>query len=72
MGEEEATTMLGPAGATHVWQPCDHHLGRECGRRMAGDFENIVNGKVSASARRILLTKWAGRAYLELEKERKK
>jgi hypothetical protein len=78
MKEARATMKLGPKGATHVWQPCDHHLGREYGRLMgiyydewmASDFENIVDGHVSAAERRILLTKWAGRAYRHLEAER--
>ena len=72
--------MFGPKlkGATHVWQPVDHHIGREYGRLMgiyydewmAEQFDNIVDGHVSASDRRILLTKWAGRAYRHLEQER--
>jgi hypothetical protein len=78
MSEGRATMRLGPAGATHVWQPCDHHLGREYGRRMgiyydawmAAEYDKIADGKVSTEQRRILLTKWCGQAYRELEEER--
>jgi hypothetical protein len=70
--------VFGPKGATHVWQPVDHHIGREYGRLMgiyydewmAEQFDSIVGGHVSAGERRVLLTKWAGRAYRHLEQER--
>jgi hypothetical protein len=78
MEELGAKVWFGPPGATHVWQPCDHHLGREYGRRMgesydlwmSNEYEAIAEGKVSAANIRVLLTKWAGDAYRALEEER--
>jgi hypothetical protein len=78
MEEGGATMKMGPAGATHVWQPCDHHLGREYGRLMGqyydewmcSSFEHMEGAKVDVARRRILLTEWAARAYHVLEAER--
>jgi hypothetical protein len=45
LGAQQQTAFIGsmerfgPAGATHVWQPCDHHLGREYGRRMGESYD---------------------------------
>ena len=81
MMEEKVTMRFGPGGSTHVWQPCDHHLGREYGRLMgyyydewmASKFDDIASGTVSTESeeRRILLTQWCGIAYRHLEEERK-
>ena len=37
---------------------------------MSENFDMLGEGEVSAAYRRILLTKWAARAYSELEEER--
>lgn len=79
MEEGGAVLKLGPAGATHVWQPCDHHLGREYGRLMGhyydewmcSEFEHMEGAKVDVARRRILLTEWAAKAYHVLEAERR-
>ena len=73
-----AQLQFGPKGATYIWQPVDHHIGREYTRRMATkyddwmakEFEQYCNGHVTAGQRRVLMTKWAGEVYRELEAER--
>ena len=80
MRAQKSVMKFGPKGATNVWQPVDHHIGRVYGRLvgtyydewMEKEFDTIVDGKVTASERRILLTKWVGRAYRQLEAEREK
>ena len=70
--------MFGPKNATHVWQPCDHHVGARYKFLMGQDYDKFMltkhieypNGKVPTDVRRRLLTEWAGNAYRTLETER--
>jgi hypothetical protein len=45
-------------------------MGKSYDLWMSNEFEKIVDGKVSTADIRVLLTKWAGDAYRELEEER--
>ena len=73
-----ATLQFGAKGATHLWQPVDHHVGarykfymaRAYDDWMSNNFDSYPNGKVPVDVRRTLLTKWCGEAYLQLEEER--
>jgi hypothetical protein len=70
--------MYGPRNATHLWQPVDHHVGARYKNRMGEKYDNwmatVGRGLTSIPVmkRRILLVKWAGEVYRELEAERKK
>jgi hypothetical protein len=77
-----ADTMIGVKGGSHIWQPVDHHIGREYHRRMqtyyvewmASPAYNVYaenDRSVPVDVRCILLTKWAARCWRELEEERK-
>ena len=70
---------FGPAGATHLWQPVDRHIGARY-KQLMGDYyhefmadmaEADNEAKVSTPQQRVLLTQWAGRAYRKLEEERR-
>ena len=67
---------FGPKKATHVWQPVDHHVGAAYHYKMGCCYDELMatfnERKISAPEIRILLTKWAGRAFQELEAEREK
>ena len=67
---------FGPAGATHLWQPVDRHIGARYKNLMSDCYHEYMadrgddDSKVSTERRRVLLTKWAGDAYRQLEEER--
>jgi hypothetical protein len=72
-----AQMLFGPKGATYIWQPIDHHIGRLYSRRMGvlydewmQDRSGPFNLTVGAAERRVLMTKWAGQVYRYLERER--
>jgi hypothetical protein len=74
-----ARLWLGPKNATHVWQPADHHVGAAY-KKIMGDcyddfmlaeIEQYTAGKVKTVDVRVLLTQWAGKAYLDLEAKRR-
>ena len=73
-----ATLMFGAKGATHLWQPIDHHVGARYKYLMAksyddwmvSEFHTFADGKIPVEKRRTLLTQWCGDAYRQLETER--
>jgi hypothetical protein len=68
----------GPAGATHIWQPVDRHIGARYKNLMSDLYHDYMadrgdrddDSKVTTGQRRVLLTQWAGQAYRALEEER--
>jgi hypothetical protein len=76
--EAGARLWLGPKDATHIWQPADHHVGAAYKKKMGDEYDDFMiddidalGGKVSTPQVRVLLMKWAGEAYLALEKARR-
>jgi hypothetical protein len=75
-----AETWFGPPGATHIWQPADHHvgarykllLGQKYDEFMVTEFDALPAGAFTAAKRRTLLVKWTGEVYDQLEAERQK
>ena len=71
-----STLWFGPKGATHIWQPVDHHVGVRYKNMMSECYEEFLADREdhlpppTAAERRVLLTQWAGKAYRALEKER--
>jgi hypothetical protein len=71
-------TIFGVKNASHVWQPVDHHVGAAYHRKMDAYYVEWMasieaesyTGTIPVGKRRQLLTKWAGRAYRELEEKR--
>jgi hypothetical protein len=68
--------MYGPKNATHLWQPVDHHIGARYKKKMGELYDDWMAqdgrflAKLSTAERRIMLVKWAGQVYRELEAER--
>ena len=72
---EASKLRFGPAGATHLWQPVDHHIGARYKFLMSEAYHTfMINrgdaGELTPAQRRVLLTKWAGEAYRKLEQDR--
>ena len=69
-----STLLFGPKGATHIWQPVDHHVGVRYKNMMSECYEEFLADREdhlpTAAERRVLLTQRAGKAYRALEKER--
>ena len=78
MTTQGAHLVQGPKNGTYIWQPCDHHVGARYkylmglayDNFMVHDFPTYAKGQLSASVRRVLLSKWAGAAWTQLEAER--
>jgi hypothetical protein len=72
----KSAVMFGPPNATHLWQPVDHHIGARYKKKMGELYDDWMakDGrflkKISTPQRRIMLVKWAGQVYRELEAER--
>lgn len=56
-------------GARYKWLMADYYHEYTASRADSEDYDD--DSKVSSSAQRVLLTKWAGQAYRQLEEERK-
>jgi hypothetical protein len=68
--------VFGPACATHLWQPLDHHIGARYKHLMGKYYDDWMmetfdtQDHWSTADRRTLMTTWAGRAWRELEEQR--
>jgi hypothetical protein len=73
----DSHTLMGPPGATHVWQPADHHVGAAYKLRMGRLYDEFMVNNfaqyekgIPAAERRMLLVQWTAAVYEELEEAR--
>ena len=74
----KTTVVLVPAGCTSLVQPLDVVFNREFknvtdrlqNKHMQNNLEQYINNSLTATLRRVLISKWVGAAWVEVSKKK--